>query len=148
MDENSKPHQGASAMEQNSKPHQGASKMEQNSKPQQGAPEKRPWPRGEEKRKKMGIECKTCGRPFDDAFFSRRIVQLSQRKGELECPNQPKVRVRACTDEGIGYSWQVIQDLEDKIKKLKRDQGVKNLGIQPKTKVPKDGEEKEEEGKN
>ena len=113
---------------------------------------KRDWqnkPRsiGEEIMLKMGIECETCGRPYDEAFFTRRITQLAQRKGDMEWPDQPKVRVRhKPMNYGTAYQWEVIHNLEEKIKSLKEKLEVKEL--ETKTKVEDGSEEKEEEGKN
>ena len=113
---------------------------------------KRDWqnkPRsiGEEIMLRMGIECETCGRPYDEAFFTRRITQLAQRKGDMEWPDQPKVRVRhKPMNYGTAYQWEVIHNLEEKIKSLKEKLEVKEL--ETKTKVEDGSEEKEEEEKN
>ena len=113
---------------------------------------KRDWqskPRsiGEEIMLKMGIECETCGRPYDEAFFTRRITQLAQRKGDMEWPDQPKVKVRhKPMNYGTAYQWEVIHNLEEKIKSLKEKLEVKEL--ETKTKVEDGSEEKEEEEKN
>ena len=112
---------------------------------------RRPKPQktGEEKMAKMGIECSICGRPYDEAFFPRRIVQLSQRKGELVCPNQPKVRViHKPQTVGTAYQWEVIHELEEEIENLKKRLEVKepeNEIKTTKTKVSEGSEEKEEE---
>ena len=113
---------------------------------------KRDWqnkPRsiGEEIMLRMGIECETCGRPYDEAFFTRRITQLAQRRGDMEWPDQPKVRVRhKPMNYGTAYQWEVIHNLEEKIKSLKEKLEVKEL--ETKTKVEDRSEEKEEEEKN
>ena len=105
---------------------------------------------GEEKMTKMGIECSTCGRPYDEAFFPRRIVQLSQRKGELVCPDQPKVRIiHQPQTVGTAYQWEVIHELEEEIEDLKKRMEVKELDETKttKTKVSEKSEKREEEGR-
>ena len=115
---------------------------------------KRDWqsePRsiGEEKMVKMGIECETCGRPYDETFFTRRITQLAQRRGEMEWPDQPKVRVHhKPLNYGTAYQWEVIHKLEEKVKALKEKLGVKELEFETKTNAEDGSEEKEEEEKN
>ena len=113
--------------------------------------QKRNWreePRniGEEKMAKMGIECQTCGRPYDEEFFPKRIVQLSQRHGELECPKQPKVRTHHQNQDKVtAYQWEVIAKLEEKIEKLKRELEVKELKFETKTKTDRSEETEEEQ---
>lgn len=101
--------------------------------------------KGEEKMAKMGLECTTCGRPYDYAFFPQRIVQLSQKVREYDHPDQPKEKTDAWTDEGVVYQWEVIYKLEEKLKAKKRELEVKELELETKTKAQDGSEGREEE---